>query len=61
MPIKNQERILMNIKAKRRISNLSQITFCNLTDELKRHFMFIQSLDLNRDINSRIISKEVRT
>ena len=51
----------MNIKAKRRISNLSQITFCNLTDELKRHFMFIQSLDLNRDISSRIISKEVRT
>ena len=51
----------MNIKAKRRILNLSQITFRNLTDELKRHFMFIQSLDLNRDINSRIISKEVRT
>ena len=60
MPIKNQERILMNFKAKRMVFTHSQITFCNLTVELKRYFTFIQSLDLIRDVFFKMISKEVR-
>ena len=52
MPIKNQERILMNFKEKRMI-NHSQITSGNLTVELT----FIQSLEMNK-VNG--ASKEVK-